>query len=51
LLGAIIVREDAADLLHASIVAIVGGMKIEQLVHTIPAFLTITWRHIVVAAT
>jgi len=42
LLGATIVGQDATDLLHASTVAIVGGMKIEQLVHAIPAFPTMS---------
>jgi dihydrolipoamide dehydrogenase len=42
LLGATIVGKDAADLLHASTVAIVGGLKIEQLVHTIPPFPTMS---------
>ncbi|KAE9382102.1 putative oxidoreductase [Stipitochalara longipes BDJ] len=42
LLGATIVGQDAADLLHASTVAIVGGLKIEQLVHAIPSFPTMS---------
>jgi pyruvate/2-oxoglutarate dehydrogenase complex dihydrolipoamide dehydrogenase (E3) component len=42
LLGATIVGQDAADLLHASTVAIVGGMKLEQLVHAIPSFPTMS---------
>jgi dihydrolipoamide dehydrogenase len=42
LLGATIVGQDATDLLHASTVAIVGEMKIQQLVHAIPAFPTMS---------
>ena len=42
LLGATIVGQDAAELLHASTVAIVGGLKIEQLVHAIPPFPTMS---------
>jgi pyruvate/2-oxoglutarate dehydrogenase complex dihydrolipoamide dehydrogenase (E3) component len=42
LLGATIVGQDATDLLHASTVAIVGGMKLEQLVHAIPSFPTMS---------
>jgi pyruvate/2-oxoglutarate dehydrogenase complex dihydrolipoamide dehydrogenase (E3) component len=42
LLGATIVGQDAAELLHASTVAIVGGMKVEQLVHALPAFPTMS---------
>jgi pyruvate/2-oxoglutarate dehydrogenase complex dihydrolipoamide dehydrogenase (E3) component len=42
LLGATIVGKDAANLLHASTVAIVGGLKIEQLVHAIPPFPTMS---------
>ena len=42
LLGATIVGQDAADLLHASTVAIVGGLTIHQLVHAIPAFPTMS---------
>lgn len=36
LVGATIVGTDAADLIHASTVAIAGGMKLEQLVHGFP---------------
>jgi pyruvate/2-oxoglutarate dehydrogenase complex dihydrolipoamide dehydrogenase (E3) component len=42
LLGATIVGQDAADLIHASTVAIVGGMNIQQLVHAIPCFPTMS---------
>jgi pyruvate/2-oxoglutarate dehydrogenase complex dihydrolipoamide dehydrogenase (E3) component len=42
LLGATIVGQDGAELLHASTVAIVGEMKLQQLVHAIPAFPTMS---------
>jgi pyruvate/2-oxoglutarate dehydrogenase complex dihydrolipoamide dehydrogenase (E3) component len=42
LLGATIVGQDAADLLHASTIAVVGGMKLQQLVHAIPCFPTMS---------
>ena len=42
LLGATFVGRDVANLLHASTVAIVGGMTIQQLVHAVPSFPTIS---------
>lgn len=42
LVGATFVGRDVADLLHASTTAIVGGMTVEQLWHTIPAFPTMS---------
>lgn len=42
LLGATFVGTGAADLLHASTVAIVGGLRIEQLIHAIPSFPTMS---------
>ncbi|KAF2173416.1 hypothetical protein M409DRAFT_15700 [Zasmidium cellare ATCC 36951] len=42
LVGATIVGTDAADLIHASTVAIVGGMKLEQMVHAVPCFPTMS---------
>ncbi|KUJ21388.1 dihydrolipoamide dehydrogenase [Mollisia scopiformis] len=40
LLGATFVGKEVADLLHASTVAVVGGMTLEQLSHAIPSFPT-----------
>ena len=40
LLGATFVGRDTADLLHASTVAIVGGVTIERLFHAVPSFPT-----------
>lgn len=42
LVGATIVGTDAADLLHASTVAIVGEMKLVQLMHAVPCFPTMS---------
>ncbi|KAF2239408.1 FAD-dependent pyridine nucleotide-disulfide oxidoreductase [Viridothelium virens] len=42
LLGATFVGDDAADLLHASTVAIVGGLTIARLAHAIPSFPTMS---------
>jgi len=42
LLGATFVGTEVADLLHASTVAIVGKMRLEQLVHAIPPFPTMS---------
>jgi pyruvate/2-oxoglutarate dehydrogenase complex dihydrolipoamide dehydrogenase (E3) component len=42
LLGATFVGRDAADLLHASTVAIVGGVTIERLWHAVPSFPTMS---------
>ncbi|KAH8649880.1 FAD-dependent pyridine nucleotide-disulfide oxidoreductase [Xylariales sp. PMI_506] len=42
LLGATFVGSAVADLLHASTVAIVGGMGIDQLVHALPPFPTMS---------
>jgi dihydrolipoamide dehydrogenase len=42
LLGATFVGRDAADLLHASTVAIVGGLTLEQLAHAVPSFPTMS---------
>ena len=40
LLGATFVGRDTADLLHASTVAVVGGVTIERLFHAVPSFPT-----------
>jgi pyruvate/2-oxoglutarate dehydrogenase complex dihydrolipoamide dehydrogenase (E3) component len=42
LLGATFVGRDTADLLHASTVAIVGGVTIERLWHAVPSFPTMS---------
>ncbi|ETS78553.1 hypothetical protein PFICI_10615 [Pestalotiopsis fici W106-1] len=42
LLGATFVGFEVGDLLHASTVAIVGGMRIDQIVHAIPSFPTMS---------
>jgi pyruvate/2-oxoglutarate dehydrogenase complex dihydrolipoamide dehydrogenase (E3) component len=42
LVGATFVGRDVVDLLHASTVAIVGKMKVEQLWHAIPSFPTMS---------
>ncbi|KAI1173613.1 FAD-dependent pyridine nucleotide-disulfide oxidoreductase [Nemania sp. FL0916] len=42
LLGATFVGTAVADLLHASTVAVVGGLKLELLVHAIPSFPTMS---------
>ena len=42
LLGATFVGENVADLLHASTVAIVGGLTVRQLAHAVPAFPTMS---------
>ncbi|OCL08008.1 mercuric reductase [Glonium stellatum] len=42
LLGATFVGRDVADLLHASTMAIVGGMTIEQMAHAVPSFPTMS---------
>jgi dihydrolipoamide dehydrogenase len=42
LLGATIVGQDAAELLHASTVAIIGEMTINRMLHAIPAFPTMS---------
>ena len=42
LLGATFVGQSVADLLHASTVAIVGGMTVEQMSHAIPSFPTMS---------
>lgn len=42
LLGAAFVDRDTADLLHASIVAIVGGVDIGRLWHAVPSFPTMS---------
>jgi pyruvate/2-oxoglutarate dehydrogenase complex dihydrolipoamide dehydrogenase (E3) component len=42
LLGATFVGRDTADLLHASTVAIVGGMTVERLWHAVPSFPTMS---------
>jgi len=42
LLGATFVGNGVADLLHASTVAIVGGLTLEQLSHAIPSFPTMS---------
>lgn len=42
LLGATFVGNDVTDLLHASTVAIIGGMRLEQLAHAVPSFPTLS---------
>jgi len=42
LLGATFVGSDVTDLLHASTVAIIGGMRLEQLAHAVPSFPTLS---------
>ncbi|KAF2098961.1 dihydrolipoyl dehydrogenase [Rhizodiscina lignyota] len=42
LLGATLVGDDVAELIHPSTVAIVGGLTLEQLTHAIPAFPTLS---------
>lgn len=42
LLGATFVGKEVADLLHASTVAVVGGLTLEQLSHAIPSFPTMS---------
>lgn len=42
LVGATFVGRDVADLLHASTVAIVGGVTLERLVHAVPSFPTMS---------
>lgn len=42
LLGATFVGSEVSELLHASTVAIVAGMRIDQLAHTIPSFPTMS---------
>jgi pyruvate/2-oxoglutarate dehydrogenase complex dihydrolipoamide dehydrogenase (E3) component len=42
LLGATVVGQEATDLLHASTVPIVDEMNIQQLVHAIPVFPTMS---------
>jgi len=43
LLGATFVGTDAAELLHASTVAVVGGVKLGRLMHAIPSFPSLSW--------
>jgi dihydrolipoamide dehydrogenase len=42
LLGATFVGRDVEDLLHASTVAVVGGVTLDRLVHAVPSFPTMT---------
>lgn len=42
LLGATFVGTEVADLLHASTMAIVGGLRIGQMIHAIPSFPTMS---------
>ncbi|KAF1981414.1 dihydrolipoamide dehydrogenase LpdB [Aulographum hederae CBS 113979] len=42
LVGATFVGDNVAELLHASTVAVVGGMTLEQLAHAIPSFPTMS---------
>ena len=42
LVGMTLVGEDAAELLHAGTVAIVGRMKIADMVHCVPSFPTMS---------
>ena len=52
LLGATFVGTSVADLLHASTVAVVGKMSVQQLAHAIPSFPTMseTYLNLVEAA-
>ena len=43
LVGATFVGSDAAEVIHASTVAIVGQMQLERLMHAIPSFPTLSW--------
>jgi dihydrolipoamide dehydrogenase len=43
LVGATFVGSDAAELLHASTVAIVGKIPLSLLMHAIPSFPTLSW--------
>lgn len=43
LVGATFVGSDAAELLHASTIAVVAGVKLEMLMHAIPSFPTLSW--------
>lgn len=43
LVGATFVGSDAAEVLHASTVAIVGGVQMSRLMHAIPSFPTLSW--------
>lgn len=43
LIGATFVGTDAADVLHGSTIAIVGGVKLQRLMHAIPSFPTLSW--------
>lgn len=43
LIGATFVGTEAAELLHASTVAVVGGVKLPRLMHAIPSFPTLSW--------
>ena len=43
IVGATFVGTDAAEVLHASTVAIVSGVKLERLMHAIPSFPTLSW--------
>lgn len=40
--GTTIVRQDAAELLHAATVAVVGRLPLEWLRHAVPSFLTLS---------
>ena len=42
ILGATFVGAEAADLLHASTVAVVGGLTVQQMAHAIPCFPTMS---------
>ncbi|KAF2239694.1 putative oxidoreductase [Viridothelium virens] len=42
LLGMTVVGQDATELIHAATVAIVGGVRLDRLVHTVPCFPTMS---------
>ena len=42
LLGMTVVRQDATELIHAATVAIVGGLRLDQLAHAVPCFPTMS---------
>ena len=42
LLGMTVVGEDATELIHAATVAVVGGLRLEQLAHAVPCFPTMS---------
>lgn len=45
LVGATFVGTDAAEVLHASTMAIVGGITLDRMMHAIPSFPTLSWMY------